>query len=109
MNKERDILILLESFGENCEDINRSLALEGKRISTGLGGRLTALSIGKPLESHAKLTDAAISLKTICFPNTVKRSFVGPSLSLYRSSSRVFSSCVIAIWEESLPLRLHTV
>jgi electron transfer flavoprotein alpha subunit len=62
MDKERDILILLESFGEDCEEINRSLALEGKRISTGLGGRLAALSIGKPLEKHSKLADAGISL-----------------------------------------------
>jgi electron transfer flavoprotein alpha subunit len=62
MNKERDILILLESFGENCEEINRSLALEGKRISMGLGSRLAALSIGKPLEKHSKLADAGISL-----------------------------------------------
>jgi electron transfer flavoprotein alpha subunit len=62
MNKERDILILLESFGEDCEEINRSLALEGKRISTGLGGRLAALSIGKPLEKHSKLADAGIAL-----------------------------------------------
>jgi electron transfer flavoprotein alpha subunit len=62
MHKERDILILLESFGEDCEEINRCLALEGKRISTGLGGRLTALSIGKTLETHSKLADAGISL-----------------------------------------------
>jgi electron transfer flavoprotein alpha subunit len=62
MNKERDILILLESFGENAEEINRSLALEGKRISTGLGGRLTALSIGEPLEKHSMLAEAGISL-----------------------------------------------
>jgi electron transfer flavoprotein alpha subunit len=62
MNKERDILILLESLGENAEEINRSLALEGKRISTSLGGRLAALSIGKPLESHATLAEAGISL-----------------------------------------------
>ena len=62
MNKERDILILLESFSENAEEINRCLALEGYRISTALGGRLTALSIGKPLESHALLADAGISL-----------------------------------------------
>jgi electron transfer flavoprotein alpha subunit len=62
MNKERDILILLESFGENCGEMNRWLALEGNRISKGLGGRLTALSIGKPLEKHSKLADAGISL-----------------------------------------------
>ena len=62
MNNERDILILLESLGENAEEINRCLALEGKRISTNLGGRLTALSIGKPLEKHSKLADAGISL-----------------------------------------------
>jgi electron transfer flavoprotein alpha subunit len=62
MNKERDILILLESFGENCEEMNRWLALEGNRISKGLGGRLAALSIGKPLASHAMLADAGISL-----------------------------------------------
>jgi electron transfer flavoprotein alpha subunit len=62
MNKERDILILLESFDEDCEEINRSLSLEGKRISTSLGGRLAALSIGKPLEKHSKLADAGISL-----------------------------------------------
>ena len=51
MNKERDILIFLESFGENAEEINRSLALEGKRISTGLGGRLAARD-GKLLDPH---------------------------------------------------------
>jgi electron transfer flavoprotein alpha subunit len=62
MHKEHDILILLESFGEDCEEINRSLALEGKRISMGLGGRLAALSIGRPLEKHSKLADAGISL-----------------------------------------------
>jgi electron transfer flavoprotein alpha subunit len=62
MNKECDILILLESIGENAEETNRCLALEGKRISTGLGGRLAALSIGKPLESHAILAEAGISL-----------------------------------------------
>jgi electron transfer flavoprotein alpha subunit len=62
MNKERDILILLESFGENCEEINRWLALEGNRISKMLGGSLTALSIGKPLEKHALLADVGISL-----------------------------------------------
>ena len=62
MNKDCDILILLESFGENAEEINRCLALEGKRISTGLGGRLTALSIGKPLESHAVLAESGISI-----------------------------------------------
>jgi electron transfer flavoprotein alpha subunit len=62
MNDERDILILLESFGENCEEINRSLALEGKRISAALGGRLAALSIGKPLEKQSKLAGTGISL-----------------------------------------------
>jgi electron transfer flavoprotein alpha subunit len=62
MNKERDILILLESFGKNCEEMNKWLTLEGNRISKGLGGRLTALSISKPLESHAMLADAGISL-----------------------------------------------
>lgn len=62
MHKERDILIFLESFGENTEETNRSLALEGHRISTGLGGRLAALSIGKPLENHTMLADAGISL-----------------------------------------------
>jgi electron transfer flavoprotein alpha subunit len=62
MNKERDILILLESFGENSDEMNRWLALEGNRISRGLGGRLAALSIGNPLESHAMLADAGISL-----------------------------------------------
>jgi electron transfer flavoprotein alpha subunit len=62
MNKERDILILLEAFGEGCEEMNRWLALEGNRISKDLGGCLAALSIGKPLASHAMLADAGISL-----------------------------------------------
>jgi electron transfer flavoprotein alpha subunit len=61
MSKERDIVILLESFSENAEEINRCLTLEGHRISTGLGGHLAALSIGKPLESNSMLADAGIS------------------------------------------------
>jgi electron transfer flavoprotein alpha subunit len=62
MNKERDILILLDSFDEDCEDINRWLALEGKRISKGLEGNLIALSVGKPVESRSTLADTGISL-----------------------------------------------
>jgi electron transfer flavoprotein alpha subunit len=62
MDKERDILILLDAFGENCEETNRCLALEGYRISKKLGGSLIALSIGEPREKRSTLADTGISL-----------------------------------------------
>ena len=92
MNKERDILIFLESFGENAEETNRSLALEGQRISTGLGGRLSALSIGKPLESNALLAEAGISLLYILKNNL---------LSEYRQE--VFCRAITEFMQEFQP------
>jgi electron transfer flavoprotein alpha subunit len=56
-----DVLVFLESFGENCEETNRWLCLEGKRISTGLGGSLVALSMGEPRGEAAMLAEAGVS------------------------------------------------
>lgn len=57
-----DILIFLESFGEDCEETNRRLALEGSRISENLGGRTAALSVGEPREDLSVLAEAGVSL-----------------------------------------------
>ena len=56
-----DVLVFLESFGENCEETNTWLCLEGNRISKGLGGSLLALSMGEPLEEASILAETGIS------------------------------------------------
>jgi electron transfer flavoprotein alpha subunit len=56
-----DILVFLESLGENCEETNRWLCLEGNRISKSLGGSLLALSMGEPLEEASILAETGIS------------------------------------------------
>jgi electron transfer flavoprotein alpha subunit len=57
----RDVVVFLESFGENCEETNRWLCLEGNRISKGLGGSLLAISLGEPIEEASKLEEIGIS------------------------------------------------
>jgi electron transfer flavoprotein alpha subunit len=47
MNKERDIIVFLESSGENLRDINEGLLTEGHRIAAGLENKLSAIAIGK--------------------------------------------------------------
>lgn len=46
MNKEKDIVALLESRGKDCEALNACLLTEGQRIARSLGGSLNALWIG---------------------------------------------------------------
>jgi electron transfer flavoprotein alpha subunit len=57
----RDVLVFLESFGEDCEEANSWLCLEGNRISKGLGGSLFALSMGEPCGATATLAEAGVS------------------------------------------------
>lgn len=46
MNREKDVIALLENCGEASEAMNVGLLLEGRRIAAGLGGCLHALSVG---------------------------------------------------------------
>jgi len=46
MNREKDVMVLLESCGEDRETVNAGLLTEGRRIAAGLGGSLNALMIG---------------------------------------------------------------
>jgi electron transfer flavoprotein alpha subunit len=59
--RRRDVVVFLESFGENCEETNRWLCLEGNRISKGLGGNLSAISMGESLEEASILAETGIS------------------------------------------------
>jgi electron transfer flavoprotein alpha subunit len=61
MRRECDVLVFLESFGENCKEANKWLCLEGNRIRKGLGGSLLALSMGEPLEEASILAETGIS------------------------------------------------
>jgi electron transfer flavoprotein alpha subunit len=46
MNKERDVIVFLESSGENRRDVNEGLLTEGHRVATGLESNLSAIAIG---------------------------------------------------------------
>ena len=46
MNDARDVLVFLEPFGENSEQLNRGLLTEGRRIASQLGIGLSAIVLG---------------------------------------------------------------
>ena len=57
MKREKDVIALLESSGERKGYINRGLLIEGNRIATILGGKLSALIIGNLPEDPAGLKE----------------------------------------------------
>jgi electron transfer flavoprotein alpha subunit len=61
MNKERDVIVFLESSGENRRDINEGLLTEGHRIATDLESSFSALAIGKDAEDADLLEQYGVS------------------------------------------------
>jgi electron transfer flavoprotein alpha subunit len=56
MNETQDVVVFLESSGENRRDINEGLLTEGHRIATNLGGGLSAMIVG-PLAEDVHLLE----------------------------------------------------
>jgi electron transfer flavoprotein alpha subunit len=56
MSRERDVIVFLETFGEDADRINRGLLAEGHRIARILGGNLAAIFLGHPGPDQAMLT-----------------------------------------------------
>jgi electron transfer flavoprotein alpha subunit len=61
MNKERDVIVFLESSGENRRDINEGLLTEGHRIATDLESSFSAIAIGKDAEDADLLEQYGVS------------------------------------------------
>jgi electron transfer flavoprotein alpha subunit len=61
MKPEKDVIVVLESFGDNRQDINRRLLTEGSRIAAGLGGRLHAMALGSDAEDRPVLQGYGVS------------------------------------------------
>lgn len=61
MNSEKDVIVFLEPFGENGDDINQGLLTEGNRIAGLLGGSLGAMIVGSPAGDSHILEDYGVS------------------------------------------------
>lgn len=57
MNRERDVMVHLESLGENREEINKGLLSEGARVAELLGGELHAVIVGNASLNLSTLDD----------------------------------------------------
>jgi electron transfer flavoprotein alpha subunit len=61
MKPEKDVVVILESFGDNRQDIDRRLLKEGSRIAAQLGGRLHAMALGSAAEDRLLLQGHGVS------------------------------------------------
>jgi electron transfer flavoprotein alpha subunit len=61
VNGEKDILVFLETPGEDGQEINEGLLSEGYRIGQSLGGSLQALAVGSATESVSTLEEYGVS------------------------------------------------
>jgi len=61
MNKEKNVIAYLEVWGENNGEINRKLLTEGARIANRLGGSLSVMIVGGPVDDLALLEAYGVS------------------------------------------------
>ncbi len=61
MKPEKNVIVILESFGDNRQDINRRLLTEGSRLAAHLGGRLHAMALGSDTEDRPVLQEYGVS------------------------------------------------
>jgi electron transfer flavoprotein alpha subunit len=86
VNKSRDVIVVLESFDERAEAINRALLAEGSRIANLLGGSLSALP-APSTQSITAWTQAAKTLlegmpfRLLLFAHTDKGSELAPRIA----------------------------
>lgn len=84
MNKNRDVLVVLESFDARAEAINRGLLSEGSRIAGLLGGSLSALVTENSAYGGTAWVSAAKSLleetpfRVLLFAHTDQGSELAP-------------------------------
>jgi electron transfer flavoprotein alpha subunit len=92
VNRERDVLVILETSGEDRQEINEGLLSEGYRIGRSLGGSLRALTIGSAVESVLTLEEYGVSTLYI---------LKGDIFSKYRCE--VFSQAMATFLQTALP------
>ena len=61
MKPEKNVIVILESFGDNRQDINRRLLTEGSGIAARLGGRLHVMALGSDAEDRLLLQGHGVS------------------------------------------------
>jgi electron transfer flavoprotein alpha subunit len=61
MNREKDVIVYLETSGENSAEINKKLLTAGNRLTTLLGGNLSALIVGSSVEGRCILEEYGVS------------------------------------------------
>ena len=61
MKPEKNVVVILESFGDDRQDINRRLLAEGGRIAAHLGGRLHAMALGSDVKDRPVLEGYGVS------------------------------------------------
>jgi electron transfer flavoprotein alpha subunit len=62
VNRERDVLVFLETAEEEGQAINAGLLSEGQRIATSLGGSLRVLAVGRAAERSVTLEEYGVSV-----------------------------------------------
>jgi len=92
VNRGRDVLVILETSGEDRQEINEGLLSEGYRIGRSLGGSLRALTIGRATENASTLEKYGASILYI---------LKGDLLSQYRCE--VFSQAMATFLRTALP------
>jgi electron transfer flavoprotein alpha subunit len=92
MNREQDVVVLLEISGEQRQEINEGLLSEGNRLAKGLGGSLSGLALDSLIESpHILETYGASTLYLL----------KGGLLSGYRCE--VYASAIAGFFKTALP------
>jgi electron transfer flavoprotein alpha subunit len=62
MNPQKDVLVVLESSGEDRQEINMGLLSEGRGIVERLGGSLHAMAVGQQLDSTSMLEEFGVQM-----------------------------------------------
>ncbi|MGD0232325.1 MAG: electron transfer flavoprotein subunit alpha/FixB family protein [Syntrophorhabdales bacterium] len=62
MSREKDVIVYLETSGEDKEEINRKLLTVGNRLTTLLGGNLSAMIVGSPVEDRRAFEEYGVSI-----------------------------------------------
>jgi electron transfer flavoprotein alpha subunit len=108
VNKNRDVIVVLESLDERAEVINRSLLAEGSRIAKLLGGSLSAL-LTEPSKhaSHAwaqtaKMLLGAAPYRLLLFAHTNKGGELAPLIAQALNAAAVTDCFDIRFRNETL-------
>ncbi len=95
LNRESDVIVILDPFGEKADARNRGLLYKGGRIASLLGGSLSALSIEPPecsLDALAESVKAATKEtppRLLLFAHTDRNSELAPLVAFHLDTAAV--------------------